>query len=470
MLPLIAVLPFLIAVRAPVLFDSYTHLVEASTGSFADAVNRAYVQPSVDFRPLGYIDYWLEYKWAGFHAWSWHLDGLVLHLAAVYLVFVLCRKLHLSPLASSFAALFFGLSGINPEDVFWTASRFDQLAAIFVLLTLIAACEYADKRNGAYIPAMLVCCVLALISKESAFCVTGLAACCLWYRGTLKFGQTRRLTSATPIWRQGFGNAQAVSGLKATGAIAAVSIAVFAYRYSAIGGLGGYRDANGALIVLDFRIVHLLEVLVFRIWGVLVFPINWSVAPQVWLGICLLLFVCTAFASGIASKPQMRRILAALAFCIVGIAPAAADHLASLTATLSGSRVFYIPLIGLALLVGAVFDGFRSKRLASAAVTGFLLFQSAALLHNLLIWRDTAYLAKRTCVAFARFADNPQPLHLAPLPRLHHGVYFLANGFTNCVFVNTGKRIAISPAAAEAKGSAFRWDEKSLSIRKESRP
>ncbi len=442
-LPLITVLPFLFSIRAPLLFDSYAHVVQAGAGSFADALNRSYGAADGFFRPLGYADYWLEYKWAGFHAWVWHLDGLLLHLATTYLVYVLCRKLSLSPLASSFAALFFGLHGTNPEDVFWTAARFDQLAAIFVLFTLILLCEYTDKKSVVRLAAMFVCCALALVSKESAFCVAGLAVCCLWWRRPL--------------------NAR---GLKSVASIVGISMAIFAYRYSVVGGIGGYRDAHGNSIALHFHPLHLLEVVVFRMWGVLLFPINWSVAPQVWLSASVALLACAGLVTGFASRPRGRMVVAALGFCIVGIAPAVAGHLASLTATISGSRVFYIPSIGLALLIGAVYDGFAKKGLASAAVTGLLVFQSAALVHNLLIWRDTAYLARRTCVAFARLADRSQPAYVLPLPRLHHGVYFLANGFSDCVFVNAGKRIAIAPGTKARPGEkVFSWDQASESVK-----
>jgi hypothetical protein len=87
-LPLLAVVPFLITLRAPLLFDSYWHLVTASTESFRTAIYSPYLRPATrDLRPLGYVDYWLEYKWAGFSSLLWHLDGLLLHLAAIYLLF-----------------------------------------------------------------------------------------------------------------------------------------------------------------------------------------------------------------------------------------------------------------------------------------------------------------------------------------------------------------------------------------------
>jgi hypothetical protein len=78
-----------------------------------------------------------------------------------------------------------------------------------------------------------------------------------------------------------------------------------------------------------------------------------------------------------------------------------------------------------------------------------------------------AYLAQCTCSAFARFSNEPQPLTVLPLPRTHNGVFFLANGFQDCVYVNSGKRVAISsPGAEGGEKDVFKWDEQSESIEK----
>jgi hypothetical protein len=92
-------------------------------------------------------------------------------------------------------------------------------------------------------------------------------------------------------------------------------------------------------------------------------------------------------------------------------------------------------------MIGAIYDGFSNRKLAVLTIAGFLMFQCAALVHNLLIWRDTAYLAQRTCSAFAaQFSGEQEPLTVLPLPRTHEGVYFLANGFPDCVYINYSYR------------------------------
>lgn len=434
-LPILSFFPYLLAVQAPLLFDSYTHVVVASTQRLLASIVTVY-----DFRPLGYFDYWIEYRWARFHSTLWHVDGIVLHIAAVYLLWVLCRRLGLSLWASSIAAFFFGIHGANPETVFWTATRFDELATIFVLLALLLAWQYAGERKRYGF--MLVSCLLAVLSKESAYCLPGLAACTFWY-----------------------GNRWNRAAMKAIAGLTTICALVFAYRYWLLGGIGGYLDANGRPAILHFNLLRTVEILFLKIWGVLFFPINWSIAPEKWLGIALAAFIAAAILAVAQSKPTAHTIAASATFCIIAILPAA--HLASLDARIIGSRVFHLATIGLALMVGALFDSFSSKWAAVAMATGFLVFQCAALVHNLLIWRDTAYLAQHACITAAELAGTQRSVVVTSLPATHDGVFFLSNGFSDCVYVNTGTRLEISSSNAKTGNEpVFYWDEHSQSIKK----
>lgn len=73
--PLLRAIPFFITLNVPFLSDSYSHLVSASR-QFTPRSVAISLCPSAPwglfFRPLGYLDYWLEYKWAGFDPVLWH--------------------------------------------------------------------------------------------------------------------------------------------------------------------------------------------------------------------------------------------------------------------------------------------------------------------------------------------------------------------------------------------------------------
>ncbi len=300
-LPSLAVVPFLITARAPFLFDAYSHVLTASTESFRQVLRTSYSHPTGGdffFRPLGYLDYWIDARWAGFSPLLWNLSNLLFHLIAVYLLLLLCKQLGLSGWACALTALLFGVHGAGPEVVSWVAARFDELATCFVLLTLILLCAYADQKSNAY--PMVGSCVCALLSKESAFCIPGLAACCLWYRG--KFNKR---------------------GLSAICILVLTCAVVGAYRWWALGGIGGYKDTTGLPTVLHFNLLHVLYLLLFRMWGVLMFPINWSEHLPGWLLAILLLFGICAAATMLLSRPNRRMVFASVAFAMISILPAA---------------------------------------------------------------------------------------------------------------------------------------------------
>lgn len=94
-------------------FDDYVHLGNASMETAAAMLQRAlWCHPQgqdVFFRPLGYISYWLNFRWAAFGPTAWHTYCLLLQLLNVVVVFVLCRKLFASLLPPLTASLVFAV-------------------------------------------------------------------------------------------------------------------------------------------------------------------------------------------------------------------------------------------------------------------------------------------------------------------------------------------------------------------------
>ncbi|MBV9266411.1 MAG: hypothetical protein JO061_09615, partial [Acidobacteriaceae bacterium] len=132
------------------------------------------------------------------------------------------------------------------------------------------------------------------------------------------------------------------------------------------------------------------------------------------------------------------------------------------------ARVFHLALIGFSLFVGALYDGFRNRKLAALAVCGICFFQACALLHNLLIWRETALLAAGTCSEFGRDAPQMETLTVLDLPSTWNGVYFLKNGFADCVLINSGRRLTISETSQPGgQAPVFRWNGVSETIVRE---
>ena len=285
MLLFTSVTPFLLTLQSPLLFDAYSHVVNASQQTWRQVAQSFYEHPrggDFFFRPLGYMDYWVEAHGHGpsFHAW--HASGILFHLLATMLAFSFCRGEKLSATASTLAALVFGLHGSNPEVVSWTAARFDELATCFTLACLILLIRYLD--TGKSYGAMLLSCCCALLSKESAFCLPGIAFCAVRYRGSV--------------------NAR---GRNALLGLAFTATVVLVYRFWVLGGVGGYSDVTGMPTALHVSLLHLAELLFFRMWPVLLLPINWSLPCEWWLTTAIVLLSVGCCLITLRGCPDTRR-------------------------------------------------------------------------------------------------------------------------------------------------------------------
>ena len=60
---------FATALRAPLLFDAYSHVANASRECFAEVMGAFYKHPlkgDFFFRPVGILSYWMDFQWARF--------------------------------------------------------------------------------------------------------------------------------------------------------------------------------------------------------------------------------------------------------------------------------------------------------------------------------------------------------------------------------------------------------------------
>lgn len=345
------------------------------------------------YRPLGSLWYAMESQWCRLDPGAWRAGGLSLHLMNTALLFALARRLA-GQEAALWAAALFALHGSRPEAVVYIAARFDLLATAAVLGGLLL---FTSGRRWAAAGVMAV----GLLIKEIAFVFPLLALLC-----------------AEGGWR---------ARLRATWPLFTVAFAMFAWRWRLAGGLGGYRDAAGGLQALHFSALGYLKAFGMRIWSVFFFPINWSREPEAWLAAALALGLC-GYVILTFARSERRVVWIALGFTLVAVLPVA--HLALIGTDLYGAPRLYLASAGFAMLLGAA--GSRTK---APVLLLLLVFHTAALEHNLLIWRETSEAARRTCVEAAGGRT------FGPLPRAVNGVPFLGNGFSECVALARGNSL-----------------------------
>ncbi len=384
------------------------------------------------FRPLGYISYALDARWAGHSPALWHLATLLIHFANCLLVYVVARQTSLTRFFAATAAVLFGIHGSRPETVTWIACRFDLIATLFVLATL------SLFLRGKTLLVMATA-FLALISKESAYVLPILLLLAGWARS---FASDRPAI----IWKR-------------VAPVAALTLAVFAYRWRLLSGIGGYQTASHTPAILNFSLLRTVNALLLRLWATLFFPINWIESLQWWVWIAFVFgvagYAVVGLNGGLRGESK-RRALAFLLFAFVAALPV--QQLLLIGPDLEKSRVLYLPSVGFALFLAAELQSLRNAHWRMPAAIAIIVFQTACLEHNLITWRGVALVARQACDSVAAsLAGNQKTVTVLDLPNVLRGVYFFHKGMPDCLEVGHGVDIRRVHEDQPAD-ITFRWD------------
>jgi len=417
--------------NSPFLLDDYTHITDATNSTLRSvlaAFGPVEHKPGLFFRPFGFFIYWLNFLWAGAHPRPWHFSSLVLHAASCLLLFALCRQIRITWIGSLAAALLFALNAGSAEAVSWIDARFDPMTTSLVLGSLLCFCRFLESGRRLWMLLALAIGACAMFSKESAYCLPLLAASFWFFRPELRFhdaGDER----AEP-------DKQLSLWIGCTW-FAALSVALFAYRWWALGGVGGYRSSPGQVDVGHFHPIHTLNALVLRDWAILFFPLNWSAPPGPLLRVFLISIPLVLAACGWWARMPKRVFVGCIAFTLAAALPV--QHLLLIDTDLSGSRVVYLLWVGWAILWGSLFSAIPRTRWRALAIVWMLALQALMLHHNLARWTSIPMEARNACVAFAETVKSTtEPVVVGGLPAKKSGVVFLRGGFPECVQMNGG--------------------------------
>jgi Tfp pilus assembly protein PilF len=113
------------------------------------------------YRPLTITSYTVNYAMFGLQPWAFHLTNVVLHLLITCLIYLFALRIHLSLKAAVIVAATFGLHPLHTEAVTSIVGRAELLMSLCVLSGLWLA---ADARFGL----SLIAFALGLLSKEQA--------------------------------------------------------------------------------------------------------------------------------------------------------------------------------------------------------------------------------------------------------------------------------------------------------------
>ena len=430
-------------VTTPFLYDDYTHISDAARSTL-NSILRAYGpvasgQQGLFYRPTGFLIYWFHFLWAGTNATRWHALSIALHAGNCWLLWLLCRRLRLP---ANMAVALFACAAGSVESVVWIDARFDLLAGLFSLATLLCVCRYAESAHPLWIFAAAVAAVLGVTSKEAVFAIPILAASLAFFH-------------PEPNWRRRVLTAALWIGLAAT--------AVFAFRWWALGGtIGGYPAG-------PIDPLRLLNAGALRLWALLFFPVNWAAPMGTLLQVALTVTPFVWLTCLWRCKSRRGPVMGAILFTAASAIPVL--HLLMIAPDLSGARILYLPTIGWALLWGVTLESMPGPTHRLLAFTWMALLGLLLLRHNLRPWESIPWQAQRVCTDFAiQNQGRTDRLGVHGLPQKMDGVVMLANGFPECVRWNSVPgaaplRITVGDEPAELE---FDWNSQTNRI--EARP
>ncbi|PIZ88773.1 MAG: hypothetical protein COX90_02795 [Candidatus Nealsonbacteria bacterium CG_4_10_14_0_2_um_filter_38_17] len=119
------------------------------------------------YRPFHSLSYLLTWQFSH-QPWFFHLVHLVYLFVAVYLLFILTKKLTKNFFLAFLTALFFLIHPINSEMVNWVATTPEVLAAVFILSSTIFFIKYREKNLTKDLTWCIVFYFFAMLAKEPA--------------------------------------------------------------------------------------------------------------------------------------------------------------------------------------------------------------------------------------------------------------------------------------------------------------
>src|SRR5262249_24703298 len=354
----------------------------------------------VFYRPLTFTSYFLDHTVWGAIPAGYHLTNLVLHFVTIAGLFAFCRQLGISRQSAAITAGIFASMPIHVEAVAWMRGRFDVLSTAIILLA--ATCYvWSRKRStiGSY-SLVLFLTALSIFSKETGFMLPVLFAAIEIF-----------VFRAKPGWK--------IAGYFALAGV------MFAYRFSALGGLGGYKP-GGISSALDIS-AKTFEGLLIRSPSQMLTGFNWT-QPGISVLIVASLLASLLLLAAICAEPDSSRwaiIKLALFWSVITVVPA--HFLSVIGAGLSNSRILYLPSAGIAMMLGQVLGDLKGAEVRRTRSILFFALFSLGVLHNLAAWRWTSQLLERTLDVVTRTEPLPAPqtqFVFSNLPDTVRGVFF----------------------------------------------
>lgn len=135
----------------------------------------------VDYWPLTYTSFWIEWRLWGNHTIGYHLTSLVLHAIACIMLWRVLEQLGIP--GAYLAALLFAVHPVNVESVAWISQRKNTLSMVFYLLSIYWYLRHATlERDRLWYGLSLAAFALSLLAKTSTVVLPFVLLGCIWWK------------------------------------------------------------------------------------------------------------------------------------------------------------------------------------------------------------------------------------------------------------------------------------------------
>jgi|GEM_PF-349738 len=135
------------------------------------------------YHPLTTLSFAIEYHFAKYNPFIYHLDNVLLHLGVVFFVFLFLRQLGLAIWMAGLATIFFAIHPTRVESIAWVTERKDVLYGIFYMMGLNAYLRYRKTEDKRFYVLTVLLALLSMLSKAMALSFPLILLLCDWYQG-----------------------------------------------------------------------------------------------------------------------------------------------------------------------------------------------------------------------------------------------------------------------------------------------
>lgn len=308
------------------------------------------------YHPFTMISFALNYQIGELNPFYYHVTNIILHLLNIVIAFFLFIRLTKRADVTAVITLFFALHPIQTETVSWLGARSNLLVTFFILLSLFSYVNYIiHNYKWKHLLLSFIFFVFALLSKSQAVIVPVLFFLFDYYL-------SRKLSFRLFIEKVPFFLGSLLFGLLAVASA------------KAIGSIYGIIEYSGLerILMVSYSIFFYISMFFFpnnqsavhyEPWktdGML--PIPYYIAPIVILGIIALIFML---------KKYRKDLLFSFLFYFISIV--LIIRIVPIGSTIVCERYAYLPVLGLAFLVGKLYQNLTMSQLLSPMVKQYVI-------------------------------------------------------------------------------------------------